>query len=158
MRLVEKTVNQDDVRACRLSYADGPGSPGTDLTFFDWSMAARERRGTHSIVRTGLRVGDLRGSEVLVLLGRNDPRRATGNGLPGLLQRAGTSVEDDVLGAGHNPTDEDVTRLAARFAALGARGSCPARSARPFAPDGPRPGRYHGPVGGPPGRRPEGQA
>jgi len=56
MRLVKKTVNQDDVRAYHLFYADGLGSPGTDLTFFDWSMAARERRGTHSIARTGLRV------------------------------------------------------------------------------------------------------
>ena len=55
MRLVKKTVNQDDVSAYHLFYADGRGSPGTDLTFFDWP-ARRERRGTHSIVRTGLRV------------------------------------------------------------------------------------------------------
>ena len=55
MRLVKKTVNQDDVSAYHLFYADGRGSPGTDLTFFDWP-APRERRGTHSIVRTGLRV------------------------------------------------------------------------------------------------------
>ncbi len=56
MRLVKKTVNQDDVRAYHLFYADGRGSPGTDVTFFDWSMAARERRGTHSIARTALRI------------------------------------------------------------------------------------------------------
>ncbi|HEY5707734.1 MAG TPA: ring-cleaving dioxygenase [Terrimicrobiaceae bacterium] len=56
MRLVKKTVNQDDVSAYHLFYADGKGSPGTDLTFFDWP-AVRERRGTHSIVGTGLRVG-----------------------------------------------------------------------------------------------------
>ncbi len=56
MRLVKKTVNQDDVRAYHLFYADGRGSPGTDLTFFDWAAAAPERRGTHSIVRTALRV------------------------------------------------------------------------------------------------------
>src|SRR3954452_15796197 len=55
MRLVKKTVNQDDVSAYHLFYADGKGSPGTDLTFFDWP-APRERRGTRSIVRTGLRV------------------------------------------------------------------------------------------------------
>src|SRR5215218_3913747 len=55
MRLVKKTVNQDDVSSYHLFYADGRGSPGTDLTFFDWP-AARERRGTSSIVRTGLRV------------------------------------------------------------------------------------------------------
>lgn len=55
MRLVKKTVNQDDVSAYHLFYADGRGTPGTDLTFFDWP-ARPERRGTSSIVRTGLRV------------------------------------------------------------------------------------------------------
>jgi glyoxalase family protein len=55
MRLVKKTVNQDDVSAYHLFYADGAGSPGSDITFFDWP-AAPERRGTHAIVRTALRV------------------------------------------------------------------------------------------------------
>jgi glyoxalase family protein len=55
MRLVKKSVNQDDVSAYHLFYADGMATPGTDLTFFDWP-AAPEQRGTHSIVRTGLRV------------------------------------------------------------------------------------------------------
>lgn len=56
MRLVKKTVNQDDTSAYHLFYADGEATPGSDLTFFDWPVA-RERRGTHSIARTGLRVG-----------------------------------------------------------------------------------------------------
>jgi glyoxalase family protein len=55
MRLVKRSVNQDDVSAYHLFYADGVGHPGTDLTFFDWKMP-RERRGTRSIVRTSLRV------------------------------------------------------------------------------------------------------
>ncbi|HZH27369.1 MAG TPA: ring-cleaving dioxygenase [Azospirillaceae bacterium] len=55
MRLVKRTVNQDDVSAYHLFYADAQASPGTDLTFFDWPVE-RERRGTHSIVRIGLRV------------------------------------------------------------------------------------------------------
>jgi glyoxalase family protein len=55
MRLVKRSVNQDDVSAYHLFYADGAGSPGTDLTFFDWKMPP-ERRGTHSIVRIALRV------------------------------------------------------------------------------------------------------
>jgi glyoxalase family protein len=55
MRLVKKTVNQDDVRAYHLFYADGRANPGTDLTFFDFP-AAPERRGSNSISRTGLRV------------------------------------------------------------------------------------------------------
>lgn len=55
LRLVKRSVNQDDVSAYHLFYADAKGSPGTDITFFDWAMP-RERRGKHSIVRTHLRV------------------------------------------------------------------------------------------------------
>ena len=44
MRLVKKTVNQDDVSAYHLFYADGKGSPGTDITFFDWPVGARAAR------------------------------------------------------------------------------------------------------------------
>jgi glyoxalase family protein len=55
MRLVKRSVNQDDVSAYHLFYADAKGSPGTDLTFFDWRVP-RERRGTRSIVQTSLRV------------------------------------------------------------------------------------------------------
>jgi glyoxalase family protein len=55
MRLVKRSVNQDDVSAYHLFYADAKGSPGTDLTFFDWPVA-REQRGTRSIVLTCLRV------------------------------------------------------------------------------------------------------
>ena len=58
LRLVKKTVNQDDVSAYHLFYADGAGTPGTDLTFFDWPSAP-ERRGTRSVTRTGLRVGSV---------------------------------------------------------------------------------------------------
>lgn len=55
MRLVKRSVNQDDVSAYHLFYADAKGTPGTDLTFFDWPVP-RERRGTRSITRTFLRV------------------------------------------------------------------------------------------------------
>ena len=56
MRLVKKTVNQDDVSAYHLFYADAKGSPGTDLTFFDFGDIVRQRHGNNSITRTGLRV------------------------------------------------------------------------------------------------------
>jgi glyoxalase family protein len=55
MRLVKRSVNQDDVSAYHLFYADAKGSPGTDLTFFDFPVPP-ERRGTHAITRTNLRV------------------------------------------------------------------------------------------------------
>lgn len=56
LRLVKRSVNQDDVSAYHLFYSgDRVGAPGNDLTFFDWDIP-REVRGTRSIVRTGLRV------------------------------------------------------------------------------------------------------
>jgi glyoxalase family protein len=55
MRLVKRSVNQDDVSAYHLFYSDAKGSPGSDVTFFDWPMP-REQRGTHAITRTHLRV------------------------------------------------------------------------------------------------------
>jgi len=58
LRLVKKTVNQDDVSAYHLFYGDGIASPGSDITFFDWP-AKRERRGTNSIIRTGLQVDNV---------------------------------------------------------------------------------------------------
>ncbi len=55
MRLVKRTVNQDDVSAYHLFYADGAGTPGSDITFFDWPVGP-EQRGTHSVCNTALRV------------------------------------------------------------------------------------------------------
>lgn len=55
LRLVKKTVNQDDVSAYHLFYADGVGSPGSDITFFHFPAQA-ERRGTGAVTRTAFRV------------------------------------------------------------------------------------------------------
>lgn len=56
LRLVKKSVNQDDVSAYHLFYADKLGSPGTDMTFFDWPRIGADQRGTDSIVATAFRV------------------------------------------------------------------------------------------------------
>lgn len=56
LRLVKKSVNQDDVSAYHLFYADKVGSPGTDMTFFDWPRIGPDRRGTDSIATTVFRV------------------------------------------------------------------------------------------------------
>lgn len=56
LRLVKKTVNQDSPGMYHLFYADGVGSPGTDLTFFDFPRAAREHRGNNAITLTTYRV------------------------------------------------------------------------------------------------------
>ncbi|MCM3584132.1 ring-cleaving dioxygenase [Mesobacillus maritimus] len=56
MRLVKKTVNQDETSMYHLFYADERGNPGTDLTFFEIPMAGRTYPGTNSISLTTLRV------------------------------------------------------------------------------------------------------
>jgi glyoxalase family protein len=56
LRLVKKTVNQDDVSAYHLFYGDEIGSPGTELTFFDWPSAGPNRAGAGEVSATGLRV------------------------------------------------------------------------------------------------------
>jgi glyoxalase family protein len=45
MRLVKKSVNQDDPGTYHLFYADAEGRPGTDLTFFPWAQLAPPRDG-----------------------------------------------------------------------------------------------------------------
>jgi len=45
MRLVKKSVNQDDPGTYHLFYADAAGHPGSDLTFFPWEHMAPSRRG-----------------------------------------------------------------------------------------------------------------
>ena len=45
MRLVKRSVNQDDPGTYHLFYADAEGRPGSDLTFFPWAEMAPPRAG-----------------------------------------------------------------------------------------------------------------
>lgn len=56
MRLVKKSVNQDNPSSYHLFYADAVGTPGTDMTYFDIPMAGRTHPGVSSISNTGFRV------------------------------------------------------------------------------------------------------
>jgi len=56
MRLVKKTVNQDEPSMYHLFYGDEVGNPGTELTFFEIPPAGRTHEGTNSITTTSLRV------------------------------------------------------------------------------------------------------
>lgn len=56
LRLLKKTVNQDSPSMYHLFYGDGVGSPGSEMTFFDFPRAAREHRGSDSISLTAFRV------------------------------------------------------------------------------------------------------
>src|SRR5690625_1090636 len=52
MRLVKKTVNQDDIQTYHLFYADDKGAAGTDMTFFDFPRIPNGTHGTKEIYKT----------------------------------------------------------------------------------------------------------
>lgn len=56
LRLVKKTVNQDDINTYHLFFADDRGNPGTDMTFFDFKDIPKGKKGSNDIVRTTFRV------------------------------------------------------------------------------------------------------
>src|SRR5688572_32294793 len=56
MRLVKKTVNQDDIQTYHLFFADDRGSAGTDMTFFDFQGIPKGVHGTNEISKTSFRV------------------------------------------------------------------------------------------------------
>ena len=56
MRLVKRSVNQDDVGTYHLFYADAEGRPGTDLTFFPWARMAPPREGHGRAMEASLEV------------------------------------------------------------------------------------------------------
>ncbi|UJA19727.1 ring-cleaving dioxygenase [Thermoleophilia bacterium SCSIO 60948] len=56
LRMVKKTVNQDEPSVYHLFYADEDGSPGADLTFFEFPHAALGRAGAGMVYRIGWRV------------------------------------------------------------------------------------------------------
>lgn len=56
MRLVKKTVNQDDIQTYHLFFADDEGAAGTDMTFFDFPGIPKGIHGTNEIYKTAFRV------------------------------------------------------------------------------------------------------
>lgn len=56
MRLVKKTVNQDDIETYHLYFTDETGAPGTDMTFFDFPNQPKGKKGTDTISRASFRV------------------------------------------------------------------------------------------------------
>ncbi|MGV3657852.1 MAG: ring-cleaving dioxygenase [Chitinophagaceae bacterium] len=56
MRLVKKTVNQDDIQTYHLFFADDKGTAGTDMTFFDFPGMVKGVHGKNEISKTSFRV------------------------------------------------------------------------------------------------------
>src|SRR5205085_2297635 len=57
LRMVKKTVKQDDPTVYHLFYADERGSAGSDITFFEYPGVARGRAGDGMVHRVVFRVG-----------------------------------------------------------------------------------------------------
>lgn len=56
LRMVKKSVNQDDPGTYHLYYGDEVGSPGTILTFFPWAHVPKGRSGVGGTHETSYRV------------------------------------------------------------------------------------------------------
>jgi glyoxalase family protein len=83
LRLVKKTVNQDNPSVYHLFYADEDGSPGADLTFFEYPGLERGRAGAGMIHRIAFQVSSREALEFW-------SRRLASNGIE-------SSLEDDQL-------------------------------------------------------------
>ncbi|HEX6491451.1 MAG TPA: VOC family protein [Gaiellaceae bacterium] len=57
LRLVKKTVNQDDPTVYHLFYADEQGDPGSDITFFEYPGARQGRAGAGMVHTITWRLG-----------------------------------------------------------------------------------------------------
>jgi glyoxalase family protein len=109
LRLVKKTVNQDDPTVYHLFYADELGSPGSDLTFFEYPGARRGRAGAGMVHRIAWRVASddalsfweerLRGEDVDLSRERGRVRFSDPEGLG--LELAVVETDDDPLTANH---------------------------------------------------------
>ncbi len=56
LRMVKKSVNQDDIQTYHLYFGDDLGSPGTAMTFFDFNQIPKAFHGTNEISKSGFRV------------------------------------------------------------------------------------------------------
>jgi glyoxalase family protein len=56
LRLVKRSINQDDPGTYHFFYADSEGNPGTSMTFFPWEDTTRGKVGSGQVSRTAFRV------------------------------------------------------------------------------------------------------
>ena len=77
LRMVKKTVNQDDPTVYHLFYADEDGRAGADITFFEYPGAPRGRAGDGMVHRVVFRVAVRGGARLLGRAARRRARRTT---------------------------------------------------------------------------------
>ncbi|MGE5636217.1 MAG: VOC family protein, partial [Nocardioidaceae bacterium] len=87
LRLVKKTVNQDDPTVYHLFYADEGGSPGSDITFFEYPGLPTGRAGDGMVHRVLWRVGSEAALDFWA-------ERLTGEGVEALREDGGLRFAD----------------------------------------------------------------
>jgi glyoxalase family protein len=116
LRLVKKTVNQDDPTVYHLFYADEQGSPGSDITFFEYPGARRGQAGNGMVHRIDWRIAStealdfweerLRAEEVQLA---REPTRLSFSDPEGLgLELAVVETDDEPLIAEHPDIPADL--------------------------------------------------
>jgi glyoxalase family protein len=136
LRMVKRTVNQDEPNMYHLFYGDEHGSPGMDLTFFEYPGAARGVDGAGMVHRIVWRVGSSEALEFWEerLAARGVRAELSGGSLlfadPEGLEHefVATTVQDEPLRA-HSPEIPDEHALQG-FAGVRAYSNAPVRSER----------------------------
>jgi glyoxalase family protein len=120
LRLVKKTVNQDDPTVYHLFYADERGSPGADLTFFEYPGAQRGRPGAGFVHRIAWRLASEAAIEFWQdrLTGEGRDVARTDNGLI-FEDPEGLALELRVSDAGDDPLIADHPEIPAEVALQG---------------------------------------
>jgi glyoxalase family protein len=119
LRLVKKTVNQDDPTVYHLFYADEQGSPGADITFFEYPGARRGRAGEGMVHTVTFRVASEEALDFWEdrlreegIAGSREPGRLRFQDPEGLgLELAVSHVPDEPLPAVHPEIPADVALL-----------------------------------------------
>ena len=129
LRLVKKSVNQDDTSAYHMFYADKLATAGTDMTFFDWPQTPPNVRGTDSIATTLFRVNGRAALDYWI--SRFDAQGVTHSSLESFAGRAIVRFEDpegqrltlvDDQGARYEGEAWDRTDIPVEFATRGFHG------------------------------------
>ena len=122
LRMVKKTVNQDDPSVYHLFYADEEGSPGADLTFFEFPGVPVGRAGDGMVHRITWRVasGDALDFWAKRLGDEGHESERDGNRLR-FRDFEGLGLELAVVGHAGSPADRQAPRGAAGAGAAGIR-------------------------------------
>jgi glyoxalase family protein len=123
LRLVKKSVNQDDPTVYHLFYGDEEGAPGNDITFFEYPGAVRGRAGAGMVHRVEWRVGS---SEAIDFweerLGAEGIETDRANGYLVFSDREGLEHGLAVVETGDEPLTADHPEVPKEFALQGFNG------------------------------------